>query len=414
VDTRYIERIIDKVVFENQCWIWKGGKTFRLNGDFKTPRRASYILFVGDIGGSVSLTMDCKNPDCINPLHIRCLDEVQRFRSKVYIQPDGCHFWLGKLNKEGYGNFKVDGKTLLAHSFSYQLAYGESVPRSYQINHTCNNKWCVNPEHLNVGTQRDNISDRIENEGGKLKAGPKIGSRHPKSKHSEYFVHKVKKDVLEYSQKGKINKQNTIIQVAKQHEVNSKTLSGWIYKSSFKHVFVDFRECELHQEWKYCMCNICFRGPGFREIIPDRLKFGDFVTYNDEPYMFIGNNQEKPVFTNSSGKKIALKSFQQHTQNASLELFNQFSDEYSRRTGACIPKWEDIPIYTKILKAPRLTPKQRRELLERYGSKCNYCQVPLTMDTMTVDRIIQGKDGGEYNIENCLPSCKPCNSGRRD
>ena len=82
-----------------------------------------------------------------------------RFWSKVDAAPsDMCWEWLAGKTREGYGQFKVDGKQHPAHRVAFKLAYGY-LPAGLLVRHTCDNPGCCNPNHLILGTNQDNMSD---------------------------------------------------------------------------------------------------------------------------------------------------------------------------------------------------------------------------------------------------------------
>lgn len=83
----------------------------------------------------------------------------QRFESKIN-KTDDCWLWTDYLDKYGYGQITIKGKTLTAHRFSY-LLNGGVIPEGHVVRHKCKTKNCVNPQHLESGTQIDNERDKI-------------------------------------------------------------------------------------------------------------------------------------------------------------------------------------------------------------------------------------------------------------
>lgn len=74
---------------------------------------------------------------------------------------DECWLWTGRLVGKGYGSLGLGGrgaKQILAHRLSYQIHKGQ-IPNGLVIMHKCDNPRCVNPEHLDAGTQSQNIKD---------------------------------------------------------------------------------------------------------------------------------------------------------------------------------------------------------------------------------------------------------------
>ena len=83
-----------------------------------------------------------------------------RFLAKVAQQGD-CHEWQSVLHRDGYGKFYLEGKQEFAHRAAYRLFIGE-IERGLNVLHKCDNRKCVNPEHLYLGDTRDNARDRTE------------------------------------------------------------------------------------------------------------------------------------------------------------------------------------------------------------------------------------------------------------
>lgn len=113
------------------------------------------------IGKGKYCSMDCYREGSRRPK--RAFEE--RFWSKVQKDEEGCWIWTGTTNGKGYGQFSVGGRgvanwrTRSAHKVSWELAYGP-VPDGLLIRHfVCARPLCVRPDHLRLGTKRDNAED---------------------------------------------------------------------------------------------------------------------------------------------------------------------------------------------------------------------------------------------------------------
>lgn len=84
----------------------------------------------------------------------------QRFSEKIVIAESGCHEWTGCLAENGYGMLHLDGRTAYAHRVAFEMAHGP-IPSGGQIMHSCDNRRCVNPEHISLGSFRENMADMV-------------------------------------------------------------------------------------------------------------------------------------------------------------------------------------------------------------------------------------------------------------
>lgn len=88
--------------------------------------------------------------------------DIGRFWRKVGRgDPAACWPWLVYTNRDGHGQFRVGGRTVLAHRLAYWLGGRGELPPGAVIRHLCNNPACCNPAHLAVGTHADNVADRV-------------------------------------------------------------------------------------------------------------------------------------------------------------------------------------------------------------------------------------------------------------
>ena len=76
-----------------------------------------------------------------------------RFEKKI-IMTNNCWFWTASKTKQGYGMFSYDGKSIPAHRFAY-IAYKGPIEQDKIVHQSCNNTYCVNPEHLYLTTKSE-------------------------------------------------------------------------------------------------------------------------------------------------------------------------------------------------------------------------------------------------------------------
>jgi hypothetical protein len=90
---------------------------------------------------------------------------LERFNLAYIPEPNsGCWLWFGTVCKEGYGQLSEGGKNChryhRAHRLSHELFKGP-VPKDMYVLHSCDMPCCVNPDHLRIGTQKDNGRDKV-------------------------------------------------------------------------------------------------------------------------------------------------------------------------------------------------------------------------------------------------------------
>jgi hypothetical protein len=153
----------------------------------------------------------------------------ERFWMKVdRREEDECWEWTAYRNAWNYGTFGCDDARgaptmALAHRVSYELHKGP-IPEGLVIRHKCDNPPYVNPNHLELGTGKDNTRDSVN------RKRFAIGERHPHAKLTDDKVREIKK-LLAGGVSG--------LSIAKQFSVSGRSISDIKLNRSWKHLLSD-------------------------------------------------------------------------------------------------------------------------------------------------------------------------------
>jgi hypothetical protein len=145
-----------------------------------------------------------------------------------------CWNWTANKNNKGYGLIRAGGTKakMLAHRASYMLAHGD-LPDDKCVLHKCDNPACVNPEHLFLGSKKDNYNDMVSKGRRVIVVNPtnrpphKIGSSHGNSLLTEQQVKEIRNKV-----KSGIDRAT----VAAEYGIKKATLQHIVTLRSWKHV----------------------------------------------------------------------------------------------------------------------------------------------------------------------------------
>lgn len=238
------------------CWEWTGycrpishgrlrgkpGKGIvRVNqgGKLKcvAAHRIAYELKFGPVSDDMKVLHKCKNRCCVNPDHLflekrnpSLMETFFGFTMKG--EGDSCWVWTGSRDEEyGYGIIgrKINGKrkNLRAHVISYEFKNGP-IGAGMFVLHRCDHPWCVNPNHLFIGSIKDNVDDMVK------KGRQSKGEERPAAKLTEEEIFEIRGKYIRsgpgvaspYSQRG----------LAREYGVSQHTIQQIVRGSAWKHL----------------------------------------------------------------------------------------------------------------------------------------------------------------------------------
>lgn len=86
--------------------------------------------------------------------------QIDNFLNKIeinYKEPNGCWLWVGCLSPKGYGVVNLNNRAYRSHRVAWEYWMKDEIPKDKVINHLCSVRNCVNPHHLEVVSQRENV-----------------------------------------------------------------------------------------------------------------------------------------------------------------------------------------------------------------------------------------------------------------
>lgn len=147
---------------------------------------------------------------------------VSRFWEKVNKSKDGCWEWQASIDTKGYGYCWNGKKVVRAHRFSWELHFGP-IPNCIQVLHSCDNPPCINPEHLFLGTNLDNVKDKCKKE------RQKKGEKHP-------FAILKDEQVIEIRRRDESGE--SLANISKEFNVTKKSISQVARGNKWKHIHI--------------------------------------------------------------------------------------------------------------------------------------------------------------------------------
>ncbi|RPI85131.1 MAG: hypothetical protein EHM34_00045 [Nitrosopumilales archaeon] len=149
-------------------------------------------------------------------------DMKNKLLSRIDIKDNGCWEWKGAKHRQGYGNIGYKRKVCLAHRISWKLFRGD-LRDDILVLHKCDNPPCINPDHLFLGSDRDNVLDSISK--GRFYRAK--GKDHYFSRFSNEQI----KEIRKLSESG-----ITYDKIAKLFDSHKATICHIVKRKSWKHL----------------------------------------------------------------------------------------------------------------------------------------------------------------------------------
>lgn len=157
---------------------------------------------------------------------------MKRFWDKVAIKgKDACWEWQASDRGMGYGAFKFEGKVIDAHRFSFTLENGE-IPSGYFVCHKCDNRKCVNPNHLFLGLPKANVRDMIKKQRNFDPVSHGLGFKKGHKPKNRKLTDKQVKEIRKRFDAEKVSK----YQLGREYQVDEKTIRLLLKRETYTNI----------------------------------------------------------------------------------------------------------------------------------------------------------------------------------
>lgn len=144
------------------------------------------------------------------------------FENKIMPEPmSGCWLWTGASNRRGYGSTNFNKRRQESHRVSWRIYRGE-IPDGISVLHKCDNPGCVNPDHLFLGTNSDNMKDAFRKKRGRIPHHK--GEKAHSAKLTEFDVRQIRKST------------NSCAEIAKEFGICQSNVSAIRRHKTWRHI----------------------------------------------------------------------------------------------------------------------------------------------------------------------------------
>jgi hypothetical protein len=153
---------------------------------------------------------------------------AERFWSHVN-RDQNCWIWNGNKDRQGYGIVRARPRLYRAPRVAWVIANGLEIPEGMMVCHRCDNPSCVNPSHLFLGSNDENIHDKVgKNRQSHARNTGSKGEKHPRARLSEKDVMEIRAKYQPFLVTAKM--------LAKEFDISEREIRSIIYRENWSHI----------------------------------------------------------------------------------------------------------------------------------------------------------------------------------